>query len=911
MIERVAKFCANTDEKVELQCSLGQVRLLQGPNHYANAGNAFRDALRQESNNPNVILGMIKYHIFDGQYEDAVAQIELLLVMHSIDNIDIEFHYLKALLAKDYQHNLKAHLESINVCKSHIDRIRDNAPGSCYSPFAILSDCNPDFMLLLSVEYLHHLQSNSSLVPLYDQESEQSQGENTSTVNVNDDASKVSSNGITLLLDALKLCPGNLTIRVELARYYALTCMPDEELRILSEALALNPNSSLLLLAWAKFEISRFQPVAANRALEQALASDFSIRSLTLFRLLQVFVKVQLKKFDEVSTELNAIVKLPEISNSISRSGAFSLSPFRLLDSDRVNAFIVYSYVLGKTKRLKEAKQVLNEAKVIFAGTDQEVQILIASSQLAVERKDYDSAIRMLEKIPSDNITAFLYAVSYKANILLEHLHDKEGFIQCYKELADKSNTEGRSYFALGEAYLKILNPELAVEAFERAFHLGYREKKIKLRIGKTLIATHEYNRAIQFYEECIRDLNNLLHSSTSDEQEASIQFEVVILSHELAKLFNMLGKHDKSHKILQKILYRTDYVTTSDLGTSANSTYGKRNMNQKVKPESLQNIQQDVITLLLLTDIMKNNLKKEDTLLEYSSCLLEAKAAQMEIINTIRSRLSSSSSSDTLEIERKRYSDICLKLGTLKLSFLKQTAEAFKFFEEAVEYSSANIHAILGLAKIHKMNGSLESCKLECRKALNINSTNDEAAILLSEVIMSEISFKASNSKIPMDSKDDDSTNRNQSDIILEALDPLNEFLHDQPNNFYALEKIIRLLHRGGKLHESTIYFQNAEKFDRMASKSAGYHFCQGLVARYSNDAGKAIVEFNFTRRHEYWGKEALFHMIELYLNPDQEGLWDTKSSDTNKNTTMNEQTHAYLQAAETLLKELKSKIM
>ena len=33
---------------------------------------------------------------------------------------------------------------------------------------------------------------------------------------------------------------------------------------------------------------------------------------------------------------------------------------------------------------------------MVFAGTGQEVQVLVAASHLAVERKDYDTAIRML-----------------------------------------------------------------------------------------------------------------------------------------------------------------------------------------------------------------------------------------------------------------------------------------------------------------------------------------------------------------------------------------------------------------------------------------------------------------------------------------------------------------------------------
>ena len=35
-------------------------------------------------------------------------------------------------------------------------------------------------------------------------------------------------------------------------------------------------------------------------------------------------------------------------------------------------------------------------SQVVFAGSNQEVQVLVAASHLAVERKDFDTAIRML-----------------------------------------------------------------------------------------------------------------------------------------------------------------------------------------------------------------------------------------------------------------------------------------------------------------------------------------------------------------------------------------------------------------------------------------------------------------------------------------------------------------------------------
>ena len=287
---------------------------------------------------------------------------------------------------------------------------------------------------------------------------------------------------VSILQKVLKYCPGHVSAYIELSRCHIAQGLYEDASRQLRQCLSLQPTSCPTLIALAKVEISRQKTSSANKFLEQALAADFSIRGAPLFRLMQVYVKVQQNKYDESIIELEKLINLNEFKY-LSQMGQIGLNPtspdgsgvslgfgtyqptdsLRLTNDDRAGAFITFSYLLSKTKRLKEAKQVLADAKVLFAGTDQEVQILVASSQLAVERKDFDAAIRMLDKI-SDESAAFSKAQIMKADILLTHHRDKEGYTECYKSLVER-DPSARNYSSLGEAYLRILNPELAVEA--------------------------------------------------------------------------------------------------------------------------------------------------------------------------------------------------------------------------------------------------------------------------------------------------------------------------------------------------------------------------------------------------------------------------------------------------------------
>lgn len=57
-------------------------------------------------------------------------------------------------------------------------------------------------------------------------------------------------------------------------------------------------------------------------------------------------------------------------------------------------------------------------------------------------------------------------------------------------------------------------------------------------------------------------------------------------------------------------------------------------------------------------------------------------------------------------------------------------------------------------------------------------------------------------------------------------------------------------------------------------------------------------------SRKDEVWGASALVHMIELYLNPDQEGIWEEREAGP-----LDEATRANIAAAEQLLTELRPK--
>ena len=107
----------------------------------------------------------------------------------------------------------------------------------------------------------------------------------------------------------------------------------------------------------------------------------------------------------------------------------------------------------------------------------------------------------------------------------------------------------------LGDAYLRILNPELAIDALQQAYTLDPENSRLRSRIGRALVATHEYHRAVDFYEKGIKELGRSLAGAAAaaagsgpgrKERKGpagnSKYGDLVQLSHDLAKLYIKLG---------------------------------------------------------------------------------------------------------------------------------------------------------------------------------------------------------------------------------------------------------------------------------------------------------------------------------------------------------------------------------
>ena len=279
----------------------------------------------------------------------------------------------------------------------------------------------------------------------------------------------------------------------------------------------------------------------------------------------------------------------------------------------------------------------------------------------------------------------------------------------------------------MGEAYLRILNPEQAVIALETAYKLNpLINNKLRIKIGRTLITTHEYHKAIDFYENIIHELSNNNNNTIKNENNSIkktnktlnfkenennnnnnnnnnpiINTELITLSHDLSKLYIKLEKYESAIRILKSIIHI------------------ENNNNNNNKLLNINEMKDNILTNLLLIDIyikqqtinsntntqtntnvqsptkntqnVQTNQSNKDIIIK---TLNINKNLQSIIINELR-KLGNKLTNEIIN-EKIIYSNICVKIGEIYYKDLDYKL-AMSLYLEGLSYYEANTNAMLG----------------------------------------------------------------------------------------------------------------------------------------------------------------------------------------------------------------------
>merc|ERR1719265_2128745 len=362
------------------------------------------------------------------------------------------------------------------------------------------------------------------------------------------------------------------------------------------------------------------------------------------------------------------------------------------------------------------------------------------------------------------------------------------------------------------------------------------------------MMQTHDYEKAIQYYHDALR--------KHPQQQE---------LRQDLAKLYVRLQRWEDGIRELEEAL-------------------------QSVVDESFKSTKYKVDTLVELAKVHREYADSRSSLTgmnggavpRCSECLRQARDLQNELLSQVRLE-----DEDVVRQLRHESAELNFQLGEYYETRERNLEYTIGYYGETLRNDDAHEKSILALARIHLQKNELDICEKQLMTLLRVDPSNEEASMLMAELMMMKASQGGHSDGGAQEYKD--------------ATFYYQTLLDKKPCNYNALGKLIFLLRRAGRLCDTPRYLAAAEKAcARSPDQEAGLRFCRGTYYRWINKPQDALVELNFARRDPDFRADALTHMIEIYLNPDlNSGGLEALDSTT-------EPSLDHLREVENLIKEL-----
>ena len=755
-------------------------RVLLGDLRQANE--EFKQGASLDDANVQAVTGMIFCQLSSGQLLDAEQQIDFMKEIQTSIGSSYQIIYLSALIAWQKDGDRDRSVSLLDECMQHFEEALENSGWSSTHEYFVHFDV--DFLLQIARQYSQHC--------------------GVEPIDAGEPTPAYLTKALQLLSRIVREAPGIMDAQLALATARFLNNEFDSAERTLTHCLRLNPTYSDAHLTMAQIAIFQDNFRAASNSLEQAMAHDFRVRDSPLFILIKARVLDGTGDVQGAVDILQTALALPGLSQNVGgKRGESSLSP-----NDHASIYIALASAQTKLGHVGEASKIIKQATNIFAGTSEEVRLVVANSELSLKMGKVKRAIAKLSSVKSSS-PAYSKAQSVLAKIYLNNMNDKRSYIQCFKTML-KVNPAPRTYVVLGDAYLNIQEPEQAIAAYQDALKMNPNDHALALLIGRALVKTHEYHRAIEYYEDALE---------AGTEKGKS---NVASLRSDLAKLYIKLKKFDEASRVLK----------------------------QSRKSAETENVPDMIayVDLLLLMAEVKEGVKDAEGAMED---LMSAREKQHEIL----ARLRTSEEANALE-QRLVAAKLDHRIASRYL-VKGDSKEAVTFFTYALERDDSYEPAMLALAKLYLKQGDLQKCQHFCGLLMRIDENHEQAAMMLADIMFQ----KRENEQ---------------------AVYHFNQILTKNPVNYRALHRMILLLRRAGKLEEAPKVLDAAEKYSVKTSHDAGLLFCTGLYLRYTNNVPEAIRALNKARKNGVWGEQALMHMVELYLNPESEEMWEDDGQDT-----------------------------
>ena len=98
-----------------------------------------------------------------------------------------------------------------------------------------------------------------------------------------------------------------------------------------------------------------------------------------------------------------AAAGLPSVRRKVTDPNMLNFKVLTFSQKDRCSIFLLLAKCYIKNKKAKECKQVITQAISQFAGTPEEVHVMLTNAMIAVESGDIKKAMSILRAVKADS----------------------------------------------------------------------------------------------------------------------------------------------------------------------------------------------------------------------------------------------------------------------------------------------------------------------------------------------------------------------------------------------------------------------------------------------------------------------------------------------------------------------------
>ncbi|KAG9340863.1 hypothetical protein JZ751_020056 [Albula glossodonta] len=600
--------------------------------------------------------------------------------------------------------------------------------------------------------------------------------------------------------------------------------------RSLQHCLDQNPSHADAHLLMAQIQLLQGNFKLSSQSLELCLSYNFQVREHPLYHLIKAQTQKKMGELQEAIQTLHMALSLPGLRRA-TPSTKTKGKKVELSSADIVSVYLELAEAHWLNGEQHEAAKVMQDAINEFTGTPEELRVTIANSDLALRRGDTELALSMLRNITPEQLY-YIQAKEKMADIYLNHRKEKRLYASCYRDLVEKLPSP-HTYLLLGDAYMNIQEPEKAIEIYEQALKRNPKDGALASKIGKALVKTHNYVKAINYYEAALK----------SGQQN--------FLRYDLAELLLKLRQYERCERVLHEAL-------------------------QHETVNELPSLTEDCRYLVLLAKIQSKVDKREEALLS----LQRARDVQARILKRVQLE-----QPDAVPAQKQLAAEICGEIAK-HYTFLRDYERAIKFYKEALVYCESDSKVMLELARLYLTQDDVEACQQQCSLLLKSDQVNEAATMMMADLMFRKQDYE-------------------------QAVFHFQQLLERKPDNYPTLSRLIDLLRRAGKLEEVPRFLEMAEKHSSRAKLDPGFNYCKGLYLWYTGEPNDGLRHFNKARKDNDWGQNAVYNMIEICLNPDNDTMggevFENLDGDIGNSTEKQESEQLAVRTAEKLLKELK----